>query len=74
MARDFLKYLYDQNESQQFWLMPGSGSRAYRPGVFWRKALTDYNIAVEACLLQTDDVAIERRAKWRSVFGPTFPV
>lgn len=74
MARDFLKYLYDQNESQQFWLMPGSSSRAYRTGVFWRKALTDYNIAVEACLLQTDDVAIERRAKWRSVFGPTFPV
>ena len=73
MARDFLKHLYDQNEGQEYWLMPGSASRVYRTGWFWRKALIDYNIAVEACGLQTDDVAIIRRAKWRSVFGPTFP-
>lgn len=74
MARDYFKYLYDLDRNQEYWLMPGSGSRAYKTGVFWVKALTDYNIAVEACHLQTDDGASTRRAKWRSVFGPTFPV
>jgi hypothetical protein len=54
--------------------MPGSASRAYKTGVFWLKALTDYNIAVEACKLQDDARASTRRAKWRTVFGNTFPV
>lgn len=74
MARDFLKYLYDLNREQTYWLMPGSASRAYKTGVFWLKALTDYNIAVEACKLQDDARASTRRAKWRTVFGNTFPV
>ncbi|TIV42638.1 MAG: nucleotidyltransferase, partial [Mesorhizobium sp.] len=46
----------------------------YKTGVFWLKALTDYNIAVEACNIQTDEKAAQRRAKWRSVFGTTFPI
>lgn len=74
MARDFLKYLYDQDRNQQYWLMPGSASRVYKTGVFWVKALQDYNTAVEACLMQSDLQAINRREKWRYVFGPTFPI
>lgn len=73
MARDFLKFLYDQDHEQEYWRMPGSASYVRKTGVFWIKALTDYKIAVAACLLQDDTAAITRRAKWRSVFGPTFP-
>jgi hypothetical protein len=74
MARDFLKYLYDLDRDKTYWRMPGSGSYVYKTGVFWAKALTDYNIAVDACALQSDDKAAQRRAKWRSVFGSTFPL
>jgi hypothetical protein len=73
MARDFLKYLYDLDREKTYWRMPGSGSHVYKTGVFWVKALIDYNIAVEACNMQKDDRAALRRAKWRIVFGPTFP-
>jgi hypothetical protein len=74
MARDFLKYLYDLDREKTYWRMPGSGSYVYKTGVFWLKALTDYNIAVEACNMQADDKAAQRRAKWRTVFGTTFPI
>lgn len=74
MARDFLKYIYDQSRDQQYWLMPGSASQVYKTGVFWAKALYDHNAAVEACAMQDDSQAAARRAKWRHVFGPTFPI
>lgn len=74
MARDFLKYLYDLDREKTFWRMPGSGSYVYKTGVFWVKALTDYNFAVEACNMQNDNSAALRRAKWRTVFGTTFPI
>lgn len=74
LARDFLKYLYDLDREKTYWRMPGSGSYVYKTGVFWAKALTDYNIAVDACNMQADEKAAQRRAKWRSVFGPTFPI
>jgi hypothetical protein len=74
MVRDFLKYLYDLDREKTYWRMPGSGSSVYKTGVFWIKALTDFNIAVEACNMQKDDKAAPRRAKWRTVFGTTFPI
>jgi hypothetical protein len=74
MARDFFKYLYDLDRDKTFWRMPGSSSYVYKTGVFWLKALTDYNIAVEACGMQSDDKAAQRRTKWRTVFGTTFPI
>ncbi|MGN7752326.1 SMODS domain-containing nucleotidyltransferase [Sinorhizobium sp. 22678] len=73
MARDFLKYLADQDKSKTYWRMPGSGSYVWKKGNFQSKALTDYNIAVAACGLQKEEEGHLRRAKWRSVFGPTFP-
>jgi hypothetical protein len=73
MARDFLKYLSDQDKDKTYWRMPGSGSYVWKKGNFQSKALTDYNIAVPACLLQKEEEGPQRRAKWRSVFGSTFP-
>lgn len=73
MARDFLKYLSDQDKNKTYWRMPGSNSYVWKRGNFQSKALTDYNIAVAACLLQKDEEGSQRRSKWRSVFGPAFP-
>lgn len=73
MARDFLDYLMNQDVSQSYWRMPGSGSVVMSKGAFQYKAKVDYNIAVAACALQGDEHAAERRSKWRSVFGSTFP-
>ncbi|MGV8854956.1 MAG: SMODS domain-containing nucleotidyltransferase, partial [Devosia sp.] len=73
MARDFLKYMSDQSRDQSYWRMPGSGSSVATKGNFQYKALVDYNISVAACSLQQDGEGPQRRAKWRSVFGPKFP-
>ncbi len=73
MARDFLKYLSDQDKDKSYWRMPGSGSYIWKKGNFQSKALIDYKIAVAACMLQKDEEGSERRSKWRSVFGSTFP-
>ncbi|MGO6970129.1 SMODS domain-containing nucleotidyltransferase [Rhizobium ruizarguesonis] len=73
MARDFLKYLADQDKDKAYWRMPGSGSYVWKKGNFQSKAVTDYTIAVAACGLQKEEEGSQRRAKWRSVFGPAFP-
>lgn len=73
MARDFLKFLNDQDRGQTYWRMPGSGSYVYTKGPFGYKAGVDYKIAVAACLLQDDAGGIARRNHWRTVFGPSFP-
>lgn len=73
MARDFLKYLADQDKNQTYWRMPGSGSYVWKKGNFQAKASIDYNIAVGACSLQKEEEGRQRREKWRLVFGPTFP-
>lgn len=74
MARDFLRYLNDQDQNQAYWLMPGSGSRVYRSGAFGYKAGIDYRHAIEACSYQNDADALKRRLKWRYIFGPKFPI
>ncbi|AYM82776.1 nucleotidyltransferase [Agrobacterium tumefaciens] len=73
MARDFLKYLSDQDKDKTYWRMPGSSSYVWKKGNFQSKAIVDYNIAVTACGLQKEEEGAQRRSKWRSVFGPTFP-
>lgn len=74
MARDFLLFLAEQDKDKTYWRMPGSGSFVGRKGLFQYKARVDYNISVAACKLQQDADALDRRSKWRSVFGPTFPI
>lgn len=73
MARDFLRYLANQDKDKTYWRMPGSGSFVWKKGNFQSKALVDYNIAVAACGLLKDEEGSQRRSKWRSVFGSTFP-
>lgn len=73
MARDFLSYLMNRDTNQTYWRMPGSGSVVWSKAAFQYKARVDYNIAVVACGLQGDENGSERRSKWRSVFGSTFP-
>ena len=74
MVRDFLKYLNDQDNNQTYWRMPGSGSYVYRTGPFGYHAGIDHKNAVHACNFQTDENAASRRASWRIVFGPNFPI
>jgi len=73
MARDFLKFMADQDRTQGYWKMPGSGSYVWSKGNFQSKAQIDYRISVDACALQSDADGRQRREKWRSVFGSTFP-
>ena len=73
LARDFLRYLANQPSQQTYWRMPGSGSYVWTNGNFQSKALVDYKLAVDACNLQGDENAVQRRRKWRLVFGSKFP-
>jgi hypothetical protein len=73
MARDFLKFMNDQDGDQKYWRMPGSGSFVYRKGPFGYKAGIDHKYAVAACNLQGEENGPARRAQWRIVFGSTFP-
>jgi len=73
MARDFLGYLTGQDEDKTYWRMPGSGSYVWKKGNFQSKASVDYSIAIAACALQKEEEGVQRRGKWRSVFGSSFP-
>jgi hypothetical protein len=73
MARDFFDYLSKQNQQQQFWRAPGSGSSVTRKGVFEHKARSAYLRACEAITYNDDGHEWSRRQKWREVFGPLFP-
>lgn len=74
MVRDFLKFLYEQDREQTYWRMPGSGSEVAKTGVFRLKALACHTLSIDACLLQKEEEGPKRRAKWRTIFGPTFPI
>ncbi|TDH38962.1 nucleotidyltransferase [Pseudohoeflea suaedae] len=73
MARDFLGYLAAQDTNKTYWRMPGSGSYVWKKGNFQAKARVDCTIAFAACTLLKEYEGAQRRAKWRSVFGATFP-
>jgi len=38
MCRDFLRWMGDQDEEQEYWKAPGSGAYAYGKGLFQYKA------------------------------------
>ncbi|MGN7878429.1 SMODS domain-containing nucleotidyltransferase [Ensifer sp. 22460] len=73
MARDFLQFLSNQDKTQQYWKMPGSGQSVHKTGAFVDKAKIDYDYAVEACDMTNAPDGRDRRAKWRLIFGSTFP-
>jgi hypothetical protein len=72
-ARDFFDFLSKQDQKQNHWRAPGSGSNVSRTGVFEHKARSAYLRALEAVKYNEDQYAWSRRQKWREVFGSLFP-
>ena len=75
MARDFFRFLADQDRDQQYWRAPGSNQYVYRQGLFESKATRCYNISREAIDHETAKPKQEWSAKqkWREIFGTSFP-
>jgi len=72
-ARDFFKYLSEQNSEQYYWYAPGSNQFVYRKGNFEYKAKQCYNIALEAIEYQTQNSEWSAMQKWREIYGTYFP-
>jgi Second Messenger Oligonucleotide or Dinucleotide Synthetase domain len=73
MARDFFDFLSKQDQKQEWWRAPGSGSNVQRSAVFEFKAPSAYLRAKEAIVYNDDNHEWSRRQKWREVFGPLYP-
>ena len=75
MARDFFRFMADQDKDQTYWRAPGSGQFVYRKGPFEWKATRCYNLSREAIAHETANPKREWSAKrkWREVFGTVFP-
>lgn len=72
MSRDFFQYLFNQSESQTYWLSPGARQYVYRKGNFEYKAKQAYNLAVEA-IAKEKDYPTTAKSKWREIYGTKFP-
>lgn len=72
LSRDFLLFMANQKETQQYWSAPGSGQRVYRSGNFEYKAKRCYNISLEAIEKETT-YPTTAKSKWRDIFGTKFP-
>lgn len=68
MARDFLKFLSDQDENQAYWLIKGSNRRINRTGKFEYKAKISYNKACEAINDEENYSTLAKQA-WQEIFG-----
>ncbi|WP_435781708.1 SMODS domain-containing nucleotidyltransferase [Providencia hangzhouensis] len=73
MTRDFLFYLSNQNQYQNYWLALGSSSYVYRTGIFEHKAKRCYNLAVEAISSEFCGHTYTANLKWREIYGTKFP-
>ncbi len=75
MCRDLFKWMSEQDENQEYWKAPGSGSYVYGKGLFQYKAKRCYNISAEAIAHETAEPKQEWSAKqkWRDIFGTAFP-
>lgn len=75
MCRDFFRWMADQDEKQEYWKAPGSGSYVYGKGLFQYKGKRCYNISLEAIAHETATPKREWSAKqkWREIVGTAFP-
>lgn len=73
MTRDFLKFLSERDETQKYWLAPGSSQYVWRKGLFEYKALRCYNIAKVAIEYETTGYNWSANQKWREIYGTKFP-
>jgi hypothetical protein len=75
MCRDFFGWMANQDENQDYWKAPGSGSFVFGKGLFQYKATRCYNISLDAISYETAQPKQEWSAKnkWREIFGTAFP-
>lgn len=74
MSRDFFYYLLGQNQSQLYWLAPGSNQQVTRKGVFEHKARQCYNLSLEAINYEQNGYNASAKQKWREIYGTKFPM
>lgn len=72
MSRDFLKYLSDQNQSQEHWRAIGSNQYIYRKGNFEAKAKKCYQLALEAIEKESTGYEYSATLKWKEIYGSQF--
>lgn len=73
ISRDCFQWMKDQDETQEWWRAPGSGSYVYGKGLFQYKAKRCYNIALEAIEHQVAGQDASAKKKWREIFGTAYP-
>lgn len=73
MTRDFFAFAANQNDKQEYWLAPGSGSYVYRSGPFEYKARQAELRAREAITYQTNGNDWSAKQKYREIYGTSFP-
>ncbi len=72
MTRDFLDYLGACDTTQTYWVSPGARQHVYRIGSFERKARASADDARTAIAKYSSDPSAAR-AKWREIYGTSFP-
>lgn len=72
-TRDFLAFLVNQNQGQNYWYAPGSNQYVYRNANFEYKAKRCYNIALEAIEYEGKGQEWSANQKWREIYGYNFP-
>lgn len=73
MARDFFKFMADGDRDTNTWRAPGSLRNVTRSGLFEYKARVAENLAKEAITYETNGHPVSAKAKWREIFGASFP-
>lgn len=73
MSRDCFKWMADQDENQEYWRAPGSGSYVYGKGLFQYKAKRCYNLSMEAIAHAEKQEEWAAKTKWREIYGTAFP-
>ena len=71
LSRDFFKYLKEIDQSQSYWLAPGSGRYVWKNSNFHSKASKAYDKSLEAIAIESDDY--KAKQKWREIYGTKFP-
>lgn len=73
MTRDFFAFLASQNQLQQYWSAPGSGSRVSRKGLFEYKARQAELRALDAIQHLEANREWSAKQKFREIYGTDFP-
>lgn len=73
MCRDCFEWMAGQDEEQEFWKAPGSGSWVYGRGLFQYYAKRCYNIALEAIEHESAKREWSAKQQWREIFGTAYP-